>query len=172
MHGTNTCVYMGRQTCKHSHTCRQSLCLHRTPHLGYSSLVSESSCFISWAASIPSVWSQRGVRERKGVLGQSGAQGCRPCQDWQWGWEVSQRCQKGSAGAAGRALRRVCCLQKGTPKLDLKIFLPPLPLRTPPPRPRGGSLPGSPRVGCSLLPSSSENGDGGLNLLDTALKKS
>lgn len=57
----HTCVYMGRETCKHSHTCPQSLCLHCAPHLGYSSLVSESSCFISWAASIPSVWSQRGV---------------------------------------------------------------------------------------------------------------
>ena len=46
---------------------------------------------------------------------------------------------EGKCKGCRRALRKVCCLQKGTPKVDLKIFLP-----SPPP---GGSLPGSPRVG-------------------------
>lgn len=57
----HTYVYMGRYTCKCSHTCLQSPCLNCAPHLGYPPLLSESSCIISWAASMPSLWSQRGV---------------------------------------------------------------------------------------------------------------
>ena len=145
MHGTNTCVYMGRQTCKHSHTCRQSLCLHCTPHLGYSSLVSESSCFISWAASIPSVWSQRGVFGLGlGILGPGGV--CErkeggPRAEWSSGMQTVPGLAVGLGGVPTLPEGKCRGCRQGTEKgllfaeRDTEVGPENLPAAPPPPHP-------------------------------------